>query len=306
MSCPCGLRLEEGLCGAYSESQRPQHSAPQCWASCERPSLKAFPSGARGEPEKYALDFQQLASHHRRYVQTLEDQFAVASGLGSGPAAAKKMPPCDATRRLLAVEYGRLYWRLRVVSKADVAEGWWSVQIQPLPGARPPWPLLSDTASLGGGGASLAMQPRLRFTGVRNGTAGDEVYDLVGLDGLIGLRQGNTDGEVVAFVDRSATAVTVFKKLTGQAPGVAPVPVRSSNTGNAWGGAGVAPAASTSASGLRVVLENPLTGVGADVNASARRSNARKDADGWDAKAPESGVALAIDEDVPEDWDDES
>ena len=38
------------------------------------------------------------------------------------------LPPCDSTRRLLAMEYARLHWRLKTSAKADSTEGWWLMQ----------------------------------------------------------------------------------------------------------------------------------------------------------------------------------
>eukprot|EP00435_Cladocopium_sp_Y103_P058966 s62_g20.t3 len=74
-ACPCGQRVEERSCGAYSELRRPQWPALRCLPSCERPSLPPFPEG---EPVKYTADLFQLASQHRRYVQMLEETFATA------------------------------------------------------------------------------------------------------------------------------------------------------------------------------------------------------------------------------------
>merc|ERR1719221_64570 len=101
----------------------------------------------------------------------------------------------------------------------------------------------------------MGQQPRLFFTGLKG--PGDEVYDLVGLDGLLGVRPGEKAGEVFAFMDRTATAAAAVKRLTNQAPGPEPLPVRGARAaqpggpwgagaaggGGAWGAAPAAPAA---------------------------------------------------------------
>eukprot|EP00435_Cladocopium_sp_Y103_P058822 s62_g20.t2 len=154
-ACPCGQRVEERSCGAYSELRRPQWPALRCLPSCERPSLPPFPEG---EPVKYTADLFQLASQHRRYVQMLEETFATAilsrKGTDSSvpsrtPATASQLqalPSCDSSRRLLAIEYARLHWRFKTSSKSDAVEGWWQVSVAATASSRFPRPLLSEIA----------------------------------------------------------------------------------------------------------------------------------------------------------------
>lgn len=155
------------------------------------------------------------------------------------------LPPCDFVRRQIAVEYARMHWCLRAACKRDAVEGWWIISVEPAAGAHEPRPHLSELAANSaatGLGAALGSQPFLRFCGVRG--AGDEVYDLVGRDGLLGVRPGSEDDEVLAFMERSAAASAAFRRLTGQDPGHL-VAVLSRP-----GGPPVA--------GLRVALENTL------------------------------------------------
>lgn len=295
-ACACGLRIEEKLCGADSDAPWPVHPAPRCNASCERlaaaPGTKAISTSGTGsdDPVKYAADLQKLAMQHRRYVLTLEDFFRSALGgstdragtLAADYASPASLPPCDSTRRLLAVEYARLHWRLRTTSKPDSADSWWLLRVEPVsatkgPPSRVPRPLLSELCSSGSGtdvarylSAAMGMQSRLRFTGLRG--PGDEVYDLVGLEGLLGVRPGEKAGEVLAFMDCSATAVAATKRLTGAATAAAaaaPLPLRGNSgnawgagtsAGSAWGAADRAATAGTGAGGIRVLLQQPLVG----------------------------------------------
>lgn len=232
-----------------------------------------------GEAEKYTADLQQWAVRHLQYVQTLEDKFAMAIGGGvpaGGPtpprttaASAVVMPPCDLARRLLAVEYARLHWHLRTNCKPDAANGWWIMHVESTSAARAPRPLLSQAAaSKAFRGLVLGVQPRLRFVGSRGG--GDELYDLAGLDGLLGMRPGQKDGEVIAFFDRGATAATAFRRLAGGNATLDGelVPVRGfmsggarPGAGSAWGGAGASVAPTTPGlQGLHIALEQPLVG----------------------------------------------
>jgi len=184
-------------------------------------------------------------------------------------ASAVEIPPCDLARRLLAVEYARLHWHLRTTSKPDAADGWWIMRVESTSAGRAPRPLLSQAAaSKGFRGVVLGAQPRLHFVGSRGG--GDELYDLAGLDGLLGLRPGQKDGEVIAFFDRGTAAATAFRRLAGANASLDGelVPVRGfmsggarPGTGSAWGKAGalVAPTA-PGPQGLRVALEQPLVG----------------------------------------------
>jgi len=289
LSCPCGLRLEEQPCGAHSGLPHPQLPALRCGSSCERPAAaircleKAVAAAAAstdaGEAEKYTADLQQWAVRHLQYVQTLEDKFAMAIGGGvpaGGPtpprttaASAVVMPPCDLARRLLAVEYARLHWHLRTNCKPDAANGWWIMHVESTSAARAPRPLLSQAAaSKAFRGLVLGVQPRLRFVGSRGG--GDELYDLAGLDGLLGMRPGQKDGEVIAFFDRGATAATAFRRLAGGNATLDGelVPVRGfmsggarPGAGSAWGGAGASVAPTTPGlQGLHIALEQPLVG----------------------------------------------
>ena len=299
LSCACGMRLEERACGACSSNRRPEFAPLKCLASCERPAPPRAAGAPQGDPARYATDLFQLASQNVRYIQTLEDHLNRVPGSPGGVA----LPACDARRRQIAVEYARLHWRLKTSSRPEAgADGWWLVKLEAAQGARPPRPLLSEVLAMPSGEAqghlvyALGVQPRLRFTGVK----GDEAYDLVGLEGLLGVRPGDRGGEVLAFVDRSATGQKAVQRLTGQPPGPEPAPVvRQSAT--AWGGSGSAPA-----SGLRVVLEQTLSS-----GASVRRPRAAGGAsvfgsDGWDAETPQPAAEAAeAAEDVPDNWEDD-
>jgi len=236
-----------------------------------------------GEPERYAADLQQLAIQQRRYLQTLEDRFSAA--LGMTPSSASVLPACDSARRLLAVEYARLHWRLRATSTPDAVEGWWILRIEPSAGARRPRPLLSELASGSNtSGLVLGSQPCLHFSGVRG--AGEEVYDLIGIEGLLGVRSGRREGEVFAFMDRGASAAAAFRRLTGQAPGAKAIAVARAPT-----------------PGLRVAVEQTLTGgVSASPVALAGLGRPAVRGDGWDAPAEASKTANG--EEVLDSWED--
>ncbi|CAJ1370852.1 unnamed protein product, partial [Effrenium voratum] len=305
-ACPCGQRVEERSCGAFSGLPRPQFAAPRCLASCERPSLQL----PEGEVVKYTADLLQLAMHNRRYVQMLEDTFAALMSKGRAEAPgrtpqvpsmqavgtawspwlailnhwasnAQALPPCDASRRLLAIEYARLHWRFKTATKSDVAEGWWQVQVAPASSSRVPRPLLSEIAGASSMSAvsshllpALSSQPCLRFAGLKSV---DEVYDLVGLEGLLGVRPGDA-GEAIAFLERGALGAAIFKKLTSQEPGQEFISVRGQS---AWGQPGA------SASRPRVKLEQTLT-------SGPRAPRPKPQLDAWESK----------EEAVPENWED--
>jgi len=213
------------------------------------------------------------------------------------------LPACETTRRLLAVEYARLHWRLKTVTRADSAEGWWLVQVSSTSLSKPPRPLLSELAASPVPPMSAVQvldgSPCLRFFGLKG--PGDEVYDLVGHDGLLGLRPGNKTGEATAFVSREAS-VNIFKKITGQAPGPEPIPVRQ-----ATGWAQVAGGAARESS-LRVLLDVPEKGKSftkkpANATATVFHSQAAPPAqDGWDAKADKADTNDVI----PDDWEDDA
>lgn len=315
LSCICGLRVYEKPCGAYSAAQSQQSIVPKCVASCERPNIRPGcntwgPKGAQqNEPEKYVTELARLGAtpQHRRYVQTLEDTFYTVIGSTSNPPSAITLPPCDETRLLLAVEYARMHWRLRTSTRLDAVEGWFIVRVEPVSGARPPGLLLSEiTTDPNNLLPTLGPQPRLHFSGVRG--VGDEIYDLVGLEGLLGVRRGHEAGEVFAFFDRTSTASAIYSKLTGQAPVTEPVPVLSAiRSGSAWG----APPPTV---GLRVVLEQTLTGVGSSGPSVALGSRtigaAQKGGqdDGWTTKieTPKASAKLAPAEEVLDSWEDMS
>ncbi|CAE7415843.1 unnamed protein product [Symbiodinium pilosum] len=122
----------------------------------------------------------------------------------------------------------------------------------------------------------LSTQPFLRFTGLKTF---DEVYDLVGLEGLLGVRPGDNSSEAIAFVERGGTGAAIFRRLTGQEPGAEPTPVRGPS---AWGQPGNAR--------LRVTLEQTLTAG----PRTEKRPPKPAPTDAWDSKA----------EDVPESWED--
>mmetsp|Transcript_129503 Transcript_129503/g.242242 ORF Transcript_129503/g.242242 Transcript_129503/m.242242 type:complete len:1082 (+) Transcript_129503:118-3363(+) len=306
VSCDCGQRVEEQLCGAFSGKSRPQLHALKCTTNCERiDQAERRPRSAGGawaspDTEKYAADLHRLAVPHRRYVVVLEEFFSRAL---SGTKVT--LPPCDFSRRQIAVEYARMHWCLRTSCRRDAVEGWWLLHVEAAAGAREPRPLLSALAYSGVSatfGQALGNQPCLRFCGVRG--AGDEVYDLIGRDGLLGVRPGSGEDEVVAFMDRSASATAAFRRLTGQEPGhLVAVLARP-------GGPPVA--------GLRVALENTLRapgrgggstagtgGRGNAWNSSASASEAPRSSTGrakeqQEAKAP---VETAPAE-VPDSWED--
>lgn len=270
-ACACGQRVDTRFCGAFSGTSRQQVGFLKCVsATCERRTRRRSPRRS-GDADRYAVDLRQMASSHIRYVQVLEDRFEEVVGSGSKVA----LPPCDGSRRLLAVDYARLHWGLKTSCKRDEVDGWWLVQVEVSPASRMPSLLLSVAPSGPGAGPNIETHPRLRFSGVKG--AGDEVYDLLANDGLLGVRPGFSDGEVVAFLERGASSNAACKRLTGQTPGSEPLPVRS----GAWGGQ----------TGLRVVLENTLTGARvpgpAASNASASRQSPWKDTknslpDSWD------------------------
>mmetsp|Transcript_91503 Transcript_91503/g.218111 ORF Transcript_91503/g.218111 Transcript_91503/m.218111 type:complete len:955 (-) Transcript_91503:59-2923(-) len=294
-ACPCGQRVEERLCGAWS-GHLPSTSALRCLPSCQRQPVEAE---TPGEAVKYTADLFQLASHHRKYIEMLEDVFTetILDGAGKGtsrgnaPAGRqmatgsfKTLPPCDSSRRLLAVEYARLHWRFKTTTKADAVEGWWIVQVSPGSASRPPRPLLSEITAANSAAVAtyllptLSSQPCLRFVGLKTL---DEVYELIGLDGLLGVRPGDNASEAIAFVERGATGASLFRRLTGQEPG-AEAPVRGPS---AWGQPG--------STRVRVSLEQTLTaGPRAD-----RRLPKSAPTDAWDTKA--DGV-----QEVPDSWED--
>lgn len=291
-ACPCGQRVEERSCGAYSELRRPQWPALRCLPSCERPSLPALPEG---ETVKYTADLFQLATQHRRFVQMLEDTFTAAllsrkgvesSVPGRPPMAANQsmqvLPPFDASRRLLAIEYARLHWRFKTNSKSDSVEGWWQVSVAASTSSRVPRPLLSEIACGSSSMSSshllpaLSSQPCLRFVGLKSL---DEVYDLV-TEGLLGVRPLE-DREALAFVERAAVGANLVRRLTGQEPGTDLLPVRGPS---AWG------QPSPNAVRLRVKLEQTLTS-GSGTRTTAPRPKPQLDA--WKSK-----------EEVPETWED--
>eukprot|EP00439_Symbiodinium_sp_Y106_P029645 s1613_g3.t1 len=126
--------------------------------------------------------------------------------------------------------------------------------------------------------STLSSQPCLRFVGLK---ALDEVYELIGLDGLLGVRPGDNTSEAIAFVERGATGASLFRRLTGQEPG-AEAPVRGPS---AWGQPG--------STRVRVALEQTLTAG----PRSDRRLPKSAPADAWDTKEDDT-------EEVPDSWED--
>jgi len=189
------------------------------------------------------------------------------------------------------VEYARLHWHLHTSSRADSTEGWWCVRVEPATGAHPPSPLLSRVPP--GSSAlllpALGSQPRLCFSGVRGG--GDEVYELIGSEGLLGVRPGIRDGEVLAFVDRGATAAAVFRRLTGLAACTDPAPVRAG--GSAWG-------APSGSSGLRVTLEQTL---GSSKAPPTPQPGAESKPCATSARTERPVTASKVEEAVPDSWE---
>lgn len=124
---------------------------------------------------------------------------------------------------------------------------------------------------------AMGPQPRFLFLGLKG--AGDEIYDLIGSEGLLGVRSGQEASEAYAFFDKSATASAAFKRLTGQAPGPEPLPVRGAagasagGTGSAWGVPREPPTTTTGGStGLRILLEQALVGAPAGSQTRAPRA----------------------------------
>jgi len=224
VSCPCGLVVQERLCGAFSGKSKSAAVpvALKCTAACESgKNPRNQPVSASTEPEMYATDLHYLARAHRKYVAVLENMFY--SALSSGKRTS--LPPCDSSRRLLAIEYARMHWQLRTTTKADAVEGWHLVHIESSSSSHMPRPLLSELSQ--GSGAekgnnltpALGSQPLLRFCGVKG--FGDELYEIVGgsKSNLLGIRPGQEAGEMLAFFEKGSAAAAVFRKLTGQEPG---------------------------------------------------------------------------------------
>jgi len=146
------------------------------------------------------------------------------------------------------MEYARLHWRLNTTTKRDSVEGWYVISVDVTKAGRAPWPRLSEILTVNNSqhlSARLGSQPCLRFVGCKG--VGDEIYDLVGLEDLLGVRPGADLGEILAFVGRGSAATAAFRKLTSQEPvagQVAPVVLRNSGTG------------------LQVSLENILASLG--------------------------------------------
>lgn len=260
-SCPCGLHVKERLCGAWSGNPHPKAEDLKCVLACERHAGGDGASmGSSGrphdhEPDRYALDFYRLALPHRQFIWMLEDKFQRV--VGSSSSSRYPLPACDTTRRMLAVEYARLHWRMRTSTARDTVEGWWIVHIESARGTRAPWPLLSELLGHSPAVAekslstALGSQTCLRFTGLRG--CGDELYDLAGgmESGLLGVRPGRDAGEALAFFDKGGAGAEAFRRLTGQKPSGCSQPVRSSTaaSGGAWG------TQRSDAAGLRVDLE---------------------------------------------------
>jgi len=348
-ACECGRQVEERRCGAYSAAPRPKYSVPKCIASCTcKKLIAALPDCAsEAEVEKYAADLHRLALQHRRFLQTLEELFASVLPGSSAASRGVQLPVCDGARRLLAVEYARLHWRLQTSSKADSVEDWWLIRIESSatlvsasasgsarPPPRQPRPLLSELCVAQSGMAArflsppVGSQPRLRFTGIRG--AGDEVYDLLGLGGLLGVRPGQRSGEVFAFLDKGATAAAAMRRLTGQdSAGLEALPVRNRGLATAgaalaWGGAGlgggISAGGTSAASVLRVMLDQTLLGSSAagqtkSTSGHASISTMTSRGDGWDStpqkserKTPSKEFCSKEEEEeeeIPDSWEDE-
>eukprot|EP00930_Biecheleria_cincta_P067894 TRINITY_DN5484_c0_g1_i1.p1 TRINITY_DN5484_c0_g1~~TRINITY_DN5484_c0_g1_i1.p1 ORF type:complete len:1090 (+),score=115.43 TRINITY_DN5484_c0_g1_i1:1400-4669(+) len=280
--CQCGLRVEEKLCGAFSSRSKSSSTglgALKCDSSCENSQQRLHQDVPVSKDQaRYATDLHKLSSAHKKFVILLENLFS--SVLSSGKRVS--LPPCDTSRRLLAVEYARLHWRLRTITKRDNIEGWYCIQVDPTPSGHMPSPVLSTVAT-GTSSANLApalgTQPVLRFCGCKG--FGDEIYDIVGLVGLLGVRLGQDPGEVLAFMDRGASAATIFKKLTGQDPGHL-TPVRGIS-----GAAGLCVALEQSFSG------GPSAGQGPRPQPSGASSRPTAWGAARDASAPSSSTAAA-------------
>lgn len=247
MSCPCGLRVETQTCGAFSGKSRPAVPILKCGNSCGERSRIPSIDGLKTSPqeEKYAADIHSLATKNSKYIVVLEHMFIHA--LSSNTRVA--LPPCDSSRRTLAMEYARLNWRFKTTTKRDAVEGWYVVTIEATRLGRVPWPRLSEIMTEGNSkhiSTRLGSQPCLRFTGCKG--VGDEMYDLVGLEDLLGVRPGQESGEILAFMGRSSTAMAAFRTLTSQEPNDGQLaPVTHRNFGS---------------SGLHVSLENILASLG--------------------------------------------
>lgn len=115
-----------------------------------------------------------------------------------------------------------MHWRLRTTTKRDAVEGWFSISIDSAPSSLMPRPSLSELGPGSGANSSsltpaLGSQPVLRFCGLKG--FGDELYEMVGHQSLLGIRPGQEHGEALAFIDRGSSAATIFRRLTGQEPG---------------------------------------------------------------------------------------
>lgn len=149
---------------------------------------------------------------------------------------------------------------------------------------------------------AMGPQPRFLVSGLKG--AGDEIYDLIGTEGLLGVRPGQETGEAYAFFDKSATASAAFKRLTGQAPGAEPMPVRGAagasagGTGSAWGVPRDAPTTTTGGiTGLRILLEQAL--VGAPAGGQGRAPKALAAPPPPVAAAPAAAAPPPADEEEP-------
>lgn len=317
-SCPCGIVVQEKACGAFSgktKSMAGTTGALKCTAVCESsraPRTKPVPVSK--DPEVYATDLYGLATAHKKYVPVLEDLFF--SALSNGNRVV--LPACDTSRRLLAVEYARMHWKLKTKTQRDTVEGWHIVHIEPAQSSRMPRPTLTELAAAGGSTngslkPALSSQPILRFCGVKG--FGDELYELVGFDGLLGVRPGQEHGEVLAFIERGSMAVNIFKKLTGKEPGQleavrgvagsAGLSVSLEQT-FACGGAGPRsqPASSSRAGGSNGTAWGAW-GAGAKAKASAPSAATKPAAASSKPKPPAEVVAKAVEpEPVLDSWED--
>lgn len=213
--------MEEKLCGAFGGRTKTIATgvgALKCDSACESSQKRLHQDVPVSKDQtRYPTDLHKLSLAHKRFLVLLETLFSTVLATGKRVS----LPPCDSSRRLLAVEYARLHWRLRTITKRDTTEGWYCIQVElASSGGHMPSPVLSTVASgtsAGNLAPALGTQPVLRFCGCKG--LGDEIYDLVGLVGLLGVRLGQDPGEVLAFMDRGASAAGIFKRLTGQDPG---------------------------------------------------------------------------------------
>lgn len=336
-ACECGWKVQESVCGSCSSAPVQSAAVPKCGPGCRvRQTQNISTVALVAEDKVYTMDLHRLAEQNKRYVLVIEEMFLEAIRAGSAT-----LPPCDTNRRHLVVDYARLCWRLKTSTKADRVADWWIVtvaaqnaEMSKLSGpartsassaARRPNPLLSELSASSRAsllnilGPPLGSLPRLRFAGVKG--AGDEVYDLLRSFEVMGVRPGNQTGEFFAFFDKTASATSAAKLLTGQQVGADYVPVKvagsaASSRTSAWGlpvNTEYVPV-NAGPSGLRVALENTLDraaskDITAPYSAVAAATKLTKEClvasgvHGTGKSDANSGTGMMVDDVVPDSWE---